>query len=157
MITGSKKRIRRRGMPGCRAIVLGLFPALLLLPSPAYGQTELVLQKGSGKEYHRPGCKLVKDGKGVVAMTRAQAESRGLTSHAACDPATPESAGRDKPAPVLVHVDEGRYYHRESCRKLAAKSRKVPLEEAAKKFWPCPTCKPPIRPRKDPAGGRPSA
>jgi hypothetical protein len=48
---------------------------------------------------------------------------------------------------VLIDVG-GKYYHRDKCAKLSAKTKRVTVTEAAKlKHWPCPTCKPPIRPR----------
>jgi hypothetical protein len=124
------------------AVVLGM-----LAGGAAVAQSELVLQKKGGKEYHRPGCPVVSDGKDVVALTRAKAESQGLTSHRGCDPAfaTPAS---DPPKPIDVKVDGGRYYHRDTCKKLGRNAKTMALEEAGKKFWPCPACKPPIRSRK---------
>jgi hypothetical protein len=113
-------------------------------------QGELVLSKQGDKQYHRPGCDAVRDGKQVVALPRAQAEARGLTSHPACDPATASIPAPEKKAsPVTVRIDSGRYYHRDTCGKLAKDARTIPLEEAGKKYWPCPNCKPPIRPRKE--------
>jgi hypothetical protein len=117
--------------------------------APARAQSELVLQKEGSKEYHRPGCDLVKDAKGVLALTRGQAESRGLKPHADCDPS--KAPQTPEPKPVFVRVDSGRYYHRDTCARLEKSSKALSLDEAGKKYWPCPTCRPPIR---RPASGR---
>lgn len=129
-----------------RTVVCAAAWILTVLSSvPVTAQSELVIAKEGSGEYHRPDCSVVRDGKGVIALSRAQAESRGLKPHAACDPAT---ATASKPAePVTVFVDRGRYYHRESCKRLAKDSRKIQLDEVARKYWPCPACKPPIRRR----------
>jgi methylphosphotriester-DNA--protein-cysteine methyltransferase len=114
-------------------------------------QSEMVVQRDGTTVYHRPSCEQVRDVRDVLAMTRAQAESRGLKPHAECDPAQNPAAKEGtaspaKPAMVLVDVG-GQYYHREKCEKLSKDSRRVSLTEAYKKHWPCRTCKPPIRPR----------
>ncbi len=137
--------------------------ALLGVARAASAQSELVIVKDGTKEYHRPSCAVVRDGRDVLAMTRAQAESRGFTPHAACDPSNPAasstmeggSAGTARgkpPAPVFVYVSPGdTKYHRDTCRKLAAERRKVTVEEAATtKHWPCPVCRPPIRKKGEP-------
>jgi hypothetical protein len=140
---------------------------IVLLGTPFFAAyswaQELVLQKQGTKEYHRPGCDVVRDGKDVLAMSRAQAEGRGLKAHAGCDPArmprSPGGAGSESTrpdAPVFVFVDaaakpsrgEHHLYHRESCPALAKERRKLPVDDAGKQFWPCPKCKPPIRKRR---------
>jgi hypothetical protein len=130
----------------CVALILALTVAAL----PA--QSELVPTKAGSKEYHRPGCDVVKDGKNVLALTRGKAAARGLTPHAACDPAQagapPEPAASTPAGPVFVYTDGTRYYHKKDCAKLSKESKKTDLEEAGKKLWPCPTCKPPIRKRR---------
>jgi hypothetical protein len=119
-------------------------------------QSELVIVKDGTKEYHRAGCEVIRDGKDVMAMTRAQAEARKLTQHEGCDPdkvedAPAPAAGKPgaKPAPkTMVVVDGGRHYHKdEKCPRVGKGSKKMPLEEAGRKLWPCPQCRPPIRPR----------
>jgi hypothetical protein len=137
-------------MIALRASTLALAGLLLLAPITA-AQSELVLRKEGSKEYHRPGCEVVRDTTGVVALTRGQAEAQGLKAHAACDPANP-AAPAAQAKPQFVFVDSGRYYHRETCKKLERDAKKVALDEAGKKYWPCPECKPPIR---KPAAGRP--
>ena len=126
---------------------------------------EMVLGKDGTSLYHRPACAVVRDGQGVLAMTRAQAESRGLKAHDACDPAkmppepaVPASPGSAPPrgpsarfaTPSYVWIDaSGKHYHRDGCRKLGTNPKKLVLADAAKKYWPCPVCKPPIRKRKE--------
>jgi len=121
--------------------------AVALLWTLPQGSTEYVLVKQGGKEYHRPGCEVVRDAKDVVAMTRSEAESRGLRPHAACDPAKNPSARDGVPPVQYVFVAPGdKRYHRETCSKLGSERERITLDEAAKKkYWPCPTCKPPIR------------
>ena len=141
-------------------LLLGVVVALWW--SAAAAQSELVIHKEDTNLYHRPACDVIRDMKGVVAMTRAQAESRGYQAHAECDPAvskpgapaSPDSgaaAAQPKPAPQIVYVDGGKYYHRKDCRRLAANPKAVraePLDEAGKSLWPCPDCRPPVRPRQ---------
>jgi hypothetical protein len=43
------------------------------LPATTTLQSEMVIVKEGTKEYHRAGCEVIRDGKGVLAMTRAQA------------------------------------------------------------------------------------
>ena len=125
----------------------------------AQSSTEYVLVKPGSPEYHRPGCDVVRDPKDVVAMTRAEAESRGLKPHAACDPAKvslaksdpakPTSTKRAAPKVQYVFVEPAdQRYHRETCPKLGKPRQRITLDAAAaKKYWPCPVCKPPIRKR----------
>jgi len=125
-------------------------------------QSELVIHKEATNLYHRAGCEVIQDMKGVVAMTRAQAESRGYKPHPDCDPAvskpgapaSPASASspaaQPKPKPQIVYVDDGKYFHRKDCRRLAANpkaARAESLDVAGKSLWPCPDCRPPVRPR----------
>lgn len=135
--------------------VLGLAAALVAaLPAPLGAwQGELVLHKEGSGLYHRPGCPVVRDSAGILALSRAQAEARGYKPHPECDPSNPravppaKSAPTIPPAPITVFVDGPKYYHRKSCPKLDASSsslKAVTLEAAAKTHWPCPACKPPI-------------
>lgn len=116
----------------------------------AHAQSEMVVQRDGTTLYHRPSCEQVRDVRDILAMTRGQAESRGLKPHADCDPDKnpPPREGGAAPAPAMVLIDVGgQYYHREKCEKLSSNSRRVSVTEAYKKHWPCRTCKPPIRPR----------
>jgi len=113
-------------------------------------QTEYVLVKPGSKLYHQPNCEQLAGAKGVTAMTRSQAEARGFTQDPACDPAKHPPGEKKKAAPVFVYVQpDGKYYHREHCAKAGASPKSVTLDEAARKYWPCPVCKPPIRKRGD--------
>jgi hypothetical protein len=140
-----------------RVHIMALIAGLAAIDVVLAGQSELVIAKEGTGHYHRPGCPVIRDGKGVIAMTRGQAEARGYKQHPACDPATSpppgdSSAPAGKPkvaAPVFVYVDDGKYYHRQECRNLAKNSKKVALEEAGKKLWPCPVCRPPVRKKGD--------
>ena len=109
-------------------------------------QSELVVVREGDKQYHRPGCAMIRDGKDVAVMARGEAEVRQLKPHPDCDPSR---STQDAPAPaVYVFLDDTTYYHREKCARLGPKPRRVSLEDAAKKYWPCKVCKPPIRARK---------
>jgi hypothetical protein len=150
-----------------RAACVAFFALSLSLEAPR--SQELVLQKEGTQQYHRPGCPIVGDGRGVLAMTRGQADARGLKPHAGCDPAEakpdPSAAGEQRgtgstggrsATPVFVFVDaakepsveRGKLYHREHCPALGKERRKLSVGDAAKHFWPCPKCRPPIRKRK---------
>lgn len=134
--------------------IIALCPALLLtIIAAAPQQSEMVIVKQSTREYHRPGCADIKDGKDVLAMSRAQAEARGFKAHAACmnapPPASEVETKAPKPAPVYVFTDPGKYYHRADCAKLGPSPTKVLLDDAGKKLWPCPVCRPPVRKKTD--------
>ena len=159
---------RMKWMPVCRAAANGRSKTTLLLGvvsalwwAVVAAQSELVIYKEGTTLYHRAGCDVIRDMKGIVAMTRAQAESRGYKAHPECDPGVnkPEgpasadaaAAAQAKPTPQTVYVDGGKYYHRKDCRRLAANpkaARAELLEVAGKSLWPCPDCRPPVRPRQ---------
>ena len=124
-----------------------LLLVVALLGAWPQGSGEYVLVKKGSNEYHRPGCDLVRDTKDVVAMTRGEAESRGQKPHAACDPSKAQN-DQNTPKTQYVFVANGdKRYHRESCAKLGKPRQRITLEEAGRKYWPCPVCKPPIRKR----------
>jgi hypothetical protein len=126
------------------ALVWGL-TGLLWSTARIAAQQEYVIVKPGAKEYHRPGCPLIRSARDVVAMTRAQAEGKRLKPHAGCDPS--KTGERPQP-PVFVYVAAGdTHYPRESCAKLGNPRQKVSLDAAGRKHWPCPVCKPPIRKR----------
>jgi hypothetical protein len=112
---------------------------------------------------------VVRDGKGVLALTRGKANAQGLTPHSGCDPSNPESVkpgdpepdaskgepeaakgNQPKPPPPMFVEKDGRHYHLATCKDLGKERTKLTLDEAGRKYWPCPTCKPPIRPRPRP-------
>jgi hypothetical protein len=136
-----------------------LRPVLLAIAAAGVGppiaavQSELVIYKERSQLYHRPGCEVIRDGTGVLALTRAQAEARGYKPHPDCDPEQrkPDAPG-DKAAarPQTVYVDGTKYYHRKECKRLEAKPKAVraeSLDAAGKAYWPCPDCRPPVRKR----------
>jgi len=130
--------------------LLALVPLCwLLAASEARAQSELVIVKEGTKVYHRPGCPVIRDGEGVTAMTRAQAEGRQLTAHPDCDPSNPKAPApkASPPPPATVYLDGSKYYHRKDCKKLTdpASAKAVSLEAAGKTHWPCPECRPPVR------------
>ncbi len=128
-----------------RLLLLGV----LLLPNIAW-QVEYVIVRTGAKDYHRPACPVIRNGKGVLVMSKGEAEAKSLKPHPQCDPNDPRNeTGEAKPAPTVhVFLDSSAYYHREKCPKLEEKARKVTLDEAARKHWPCRVCKAPVRPRK---------
>jgi hypothetical protein len=137
---------------------LGVVSGALVFAIAIAAQSELVIQKEGTDVYHRPSCAVIRDGVGVLALSKAQADARGLKAHPDCDPAkavpSAEAAAREpaKPASaIVVFTDESKYYHRESCRRLRGESKRTHLEAAGKTRWPCPACRPPIRPRNAPA------
>jgi hypothetical protein len=133
---------------------------LTMMGAGAAAQGQLVIAKEGTRFYHWPGCPVVQTGEGVVAMNSGQAELRGFKPHPDCDPSkAPPAPGRtgpgarslSKPAsPPSVFVDGvGKYYHRDRCARLENAPKKIVLDAATvRRYWPCPACKPPIRPRK---------
>jgi hypothetical protein len=126
----------------------------LLFTAVAAAQSALVIYTEGTGLYHRPGCPLLKDATDIMAMTRAQAESRGHKAHADCDPDQKKPADAPAqstpPAPVTVYTIDARYYHRKDCPKLKDAGKPVKsesLETAGKSHWPCPACRPPVRKR----------
>ncbi len=87
----SPARARRAAAQTMTALLLGVSMA-------TGGQSELVVLKkdSTGQSlYHRAACPAVRDGKEVLAMTRAEAEARGAKPHPACEalPAAPDGRG----------------------------------------------------------------
>ena len=144
-----------------RTCLVAALTTVLAAPSVS-GQSELVIYKEGKEQYHRPGCDVIKSGRGVVALTRAQAEARGYKPHPACDRDRQNTAASDdRGAPAVVptvYVNGTKYYHRKDCRRLDADPKAVhaeSLDTAGKNYWPCPDCRPPVRKRSAaPAVGR---
>jgi len=142
-------------MTGCRPRILIalLLTVGLAMPAVVPAQSELVIIRTGEKEkvYHRAGCASLEGVKDVLALSRAQATARRLTQHELCDPAKARPGGAQGKAEsesTTVYVDSSKYYHEKDCPKLEKDARQAELEEAGKKLWPCPTCRPPIRKRK---------
>ena len=144
-------------MPRARLPLCSVLVPVILLASHAAApaaQSELVIVKDGTKEYHRPGCPAIADGKGVVALGRAQAEARGHKPHPECDPAVQKSGpgfeGAAAAKPQTVYLNGTKYYHRKDCKRLESNPKAVraeSLEVAGKSSWPCPDCRPPVRKR----------
>lgn len=139
-----------------RQVLASALGLILFIPVLAAAQT-LVIHKQGTREYHRPWCPVIRDGKGVLALTLGQANGRGLRPHAECDKEPPGIAGTTgdngspgKPvAPVFVYVDGKKYYHRQDCAKRSGPLGREMLDVAAKTHWPCPACRPPVRKKSD--------
>jgi hypothetical protein len=118
----------------------------LLLGSTLFAQSpDLVVVINGTKQFHQSWCALVvQAGTHVKVMKRAEAIRKGLTAHD-CSSTPGRVVGSD-PNTVKVYTQPGdNKYHTATCPKLGAKRTAVTLEEAGKKFWPCPVCHPPIR------------
>ena len=109
---------------------------------------DLVVSIPGDKEFHQPGCPLVaKAGSKVKVMRRSEALRRKLTPHAGCEAAQGSGVALD-PNAVKVYTQPGdNKYHTATCSKLGAQKVAITLDEAGRKLWPCPVCKPPVRQR----------
>jgi hypothetical protein len=108
----------------------------------------LVVDIPADNLYHQPSCPLVrKAGSRVKVMKESEAVRRGLKPHD-CASADEEgaTAAEKNQQPVYVQAGDNRY-HKAGCEKLKGGGTKLTLDEAGKKYWPCPVCKPPIRQR----------
>jgi hypothetical protein len=136
----------------CLAIAI-----LLTIPSPDASQGRLVIVTEGTKQYHRPSCPIVREGKrqDIVAMNVGQAELRGFKPHSACESADPiapsapaQRSVEEKQRALFVYTSPGdSRYHKENCARLGKERKKLALEEAGKKLWPCSICRPPVRKR----------
>jgi hypothetical protein len=137
-----------RTLPG-----LMLVAALLAPAAAAQDASSMVVLIPGDKRFHAPGCGLVRAaGSKVTVAKRGEAVRRGLAAHDCGDDA--EAAPAADPNAVQVFRQAGdNKYHRAACAKLkpAPARTSLTLEEAGRKLWPCPACKPPIRQRKPPA------
>lgn len=131
-------------------------PLILALAAafPASSSTALRAQTGAGSSsmvvdipqddlYHHPTCSLVRAaGSKVKVMRHGEAARRGMKPH----DCTTEDGSVPDPNAAAVYVQDGdTRYHKEGCEKLTAAAKKTTLDEAGKKRWPCPVCKPPRR------------
>jgi hypothetical protein len=131
---------------------------LLTVRAAVAAQGQLVIATENTKQYHRPSCSIIRDGKqkDIVAMNVGQAKLRGYKPHPAChsddsanstSPVTGQSGG-EQPRPVFVYTaPNDTRYHKENCARLGKERKKVALEEAGRKLWPCSLCRPPVRKR----------
>lgn len=112
------------------------------------GSALVVVIPGS-KQFHQPGCPLVRQaGSKVKVMKQAEAERRGLTPHDCSDPGEPERAAAAVANASTVYVQASdKQYHTSGCKRLKPGATATTVEKAAQGHWPCPVCKPPIRQR----------
>jgi hypothetical protein len=147
-------------MVRARTLVVATAVALVLAGGAGtpLAQGQLVIHKEGTLQYHRPWCAVVRDGKGVLALTLGQAAARGLKSHPECekppdDAATPTGStgfgARPAPPPAPVFTDSTKYYHRAACSRAAGPLTRASLDEVGKTRWPCPVCRPPLRKKAD--------
>ena len=112
--------------------------------SPA---ADLVVMIVGSKQYHQPSCPLVaRAGSQVRVMKLSEAKRRGLTAHD-CPSAPAATAAADPNKIKVFSQPNDNKYHTATCLKLGSNRTSMTLEEAGKKLWPCPVCKPPIRQR----------
>jgi hypothetical protein len=140
--------VSRSMRAGCVAAITIALSTTAAVPAPAQDDSGLVVVIPNDKRYHQPGCPLVaKAGKSVQVMKLADAKKRGLEAHdcqAYADRGGKESAADANAVAVYVQPDDN-HYHKLDCKKLKGNPTKITLDEAGKKYWPCPVCKPPIR------------
>ena len=137
-------------MMGARGVMVLL--AALLAPGVCLAQdaTSMVVIIAGDRTFHQPGCALVaKAGSNVTVAKRGEAIRRGLTPHD-CGPDASGGPVADPNAVKVASQPRDNKYHRLTCAKLGPARSTLTLEDAGRKFWPCPVCKPPIRQRKSP-------
>jgi hypothetical protein len=109
----------------------------------------LVVVVPGGKQFHQPGCPVVRRaGSNVKVMKQAEAERRGFTPHDCSDPGSPErdAAAAANASTVYVQAND-KQYHAPGCKRLKPGATTTTVEQAAADHWPCPVCKPPVRKR----------
>jgi hypothetical protein len=110
----------------------------------------LVVDIPSDNLYHQPSCPLVrKAGSRVKVMKESEAVRRGMKPHDCAAAAEGDTAAEKNQQIVYVQPDDNKY-HKAGCEKLKDGATKMTLDEAGKKHWPCPVCKPPVRQRSKP-------
>jgi hypothetical protein len=128
--------------------------ASLLVPGVGVAQdaNSMVVIITGDQSFHQPGCVLVaKAGQKVTVTKRGEAVRRGLKPHD-CGPDASGGPTADPNAVKVTTQPGDNKYHRATCSKLGPTRSAMTLEDAGRKFWPCPVCRPPIRQRKVPAG-----
>ncbi len=136
-----------------RAIVLAVLVGMSTISGPvrpamAQSPGDLVVSIPGDKEFHQPGCPLVaKAGSSVRVMKRSEAIRRKLTPHAACGVGTGSGVAVDPNATKVFTQPRDNKYHTATCPKLGTERTSITLDEAGRKWWPCPVCKPPVRQR----------
>ena len=102
-------------MPAVLRRALLLVVALTAMSARPLAAQDLVLHKEGTNTYHRPWCPAVRDARDVLALSRAQANGRGLKPHAECDRDPPRSLLQPDvsapAAPVFVYVPAAKVTH----------------------------------------------
>jgi hypothetical protein len=130
---------------GISVLLTGL---LATITGVAQEASSMVVIIAGDRTFHQPGCALVaKAGSNVTVAKRGEAVRRGLAPHD-CGPNASGAPTADLNAVKVVTQPRDNKYHRATCAKLGATRSTLTLDEAGRKFWPCPVCKPPIRQRK---------
>jgi 5-enolpyruvylshikimate-3-phosphate synthase len=131
-----------------RLFVVGLMlMALAAAPALAQSGSALVVIVPGDKQFHQPTCAVVaRAGSKVKVSKQADAVRRGLEQHD-CEAEGDASSSADPNAVKVFTQKNDNKYHRETCKKLGEKRTAIILDEAGRKFWPCPVCEPPIRKR----------
>jgi hypothetical protein len=125
------------------AAVCSAFPSNALRAQTGSGSSSMVVDIPQDDLYHHPTCSLVRAaGSKVKVMRHGEAARRGMKPH---DCTTEDGSVPDPNAATVYVQDEDTRYHKEGCEKLTAAAKKTTLDEAGKKRWPCPVCKPPKR------------
>jgi hypothetical protein len=129
-------------------LAAGLGSGTSVVSLSAQSANDLVVSIPGDKEFHQPGCPLVaKAGSSVKVMKRSEAVRRKLTPHGGCGASQGSGVALD-PNAVKVYTQPGdNKYHTATCPKLQGQKVAVTLDEAGRKWWPCPVCKPPVRQR----------
>lgn len=131
-------------------VLLATCGLLASLPVLAQDAGALVVLIPGDSQFHAPACALVaRAGSKVKVSKRGEAVRRGLKAHVACfDGASTTAPAADPNAATVVTQAGDNKYHRASCKRVGTARTSLTLEQAGRKFWPCPVCKPPIRQRK---------
>jgi hypothetical protein len=112
--------------------------------------SSMVVIIAGDRTFHQPGCALVaKAGSSVTVAKRGEAVRRGLKPHD-CGPDAGGPTADPNAVKVVTQPGDNKY-HRATCPKLGTTRSTLTLDQAGRKYWPCPVCKPPIRQRKVPA------
>ena len=127
------------------ALLIGV---LVAASAAAQDTRSLVVIIAGDQTFHQPGCVLVaKAGAKVIVAKRGEAIRRGLKPHDCGPDALAGPIGDPNTVKVTTQPRDNKY-HRATCTALGPTRSTLALEEAGRKFWPCPVCKPPIRQRK---------
>lgn len=111
------------------------------------GRTFVVMVDGS-REYHTPGCALVRGNATSKLLSFGDAEAKGITPHAECHASAsgkanaPPSSAVGASAAYWLDV-KTRRYHRAGCSLIGLPRVQISLARAGEqKYLPCRSCRP---------------